>query len=341
MKTITLLYAREDATYAQQLERQLLHTSNHGIYCIRHNDASIPGDEIAEAWSNSLYNSHLFVVLVSADLSNAPTILKYVQQANELAPDRVQAVYLRPCWVKGGKFEGVPVIPSNPITSYSGYKKEEAWVYVVQQIVSMLAQVSDSNLPVQPRQPTRTPAPVAKQHPWQQPRQEREVPPATPIERRAEKPATSSVVAKEREVQEWDCTLLYAAQDERWIPFMERTLHIMRNSIKIRFTFLKPKSIEAAVEQVQHSHLTLALISPDFLGSKWMDHYDTIGRLLERQQQVIIPVMLRDCQWHKNTVSIPRSKAIGKTGNDAAWHEVSQEIIRVLRGRYPDDIPGR
>ncbi len=336
MKTITLLYASEDASYAQQLERQLLHATNRTVR-IRHNDGSIPGNEIAQAWNESLYGSHLFVVLVSADLSNATKKLAYIQQANTLAPDRIVAVYLRPCWIEGGRFEGIAVMPSKPITSYSGYAKEEAWVHIVQHIIGMVAQVNDSDLPIRPvtRRDQVSSSP-AKQHPWQRMQEPVEV--CVQKNRTVEKKVEPIVFKPEREVQEWDCTLLYASQDERWIPLVERTLRVLQRGIKIRFTILKPADVEQAIEQVQHSRLTLALLSPDFLASDWMEHYKYLSMLLERKEQVIVPVKLRDCQWTR-TVSVPRQGAIGKTGNDALWSEVSQEIIAVLRKNNPDDIP--
>lgn len=322
---VTLLYSTADQTSAQEVERQLLHATKQRV-SVRHNSHARPGQETADAWEQSMH-AHVFVVLISADLTSSKK-MSHVQEAIRLAPDRVVPVYLRPCWLEeNSTFEGLSVIPTRPISSHSGAAKEQAWLSVVGRIMSVLATVDD--LPVMPARPT----PPMPKHPWQRP--------ATPGPVR--RPPLAPIVERVHKEREWRVTVLYAAQDSAWIALMERTLRVIQRTALagtgIRFTVPALRTSEEDVEAMLYrSHLTLALISPDFLASEWMDQYDELSGLLARTQRVLVPVLVRECQWRKS-VCIPRTRAIGKAGNDAAWSEVSQEIVQVLRKQYPDEMP--
>src|SRR5262249_47945696 len=91
-------------------------------------------------------------------------------------------------------------------------------------------------------------------------------------------------------------------------------------------------------QRVTNSRLTVALLSPDFLASEWMDRYDQINAWLRSVGQRIIPVLLRKCEW-KGGQPIPRDGAIGRVGNDAAWTEISKEIRKVFGDYYPNEMP--
>jgi len=327
MPQITLLHASEDTALAEQLERQLLHANNR--VTVAHNNNAMYGKNINEEWTKTLYTSHLFIVLISADLSSSERSMQYVRDAVHAEPDRIIPVLIRPCLLDDGHtFNGYKVIPNKAITNYSGAAKEEIWLQIVRFILDKLSDVSE---------PTGYHAPM--QQPWQQPTpptrkfvRQREV--VQPRPTFVETPVVPVIESRPVELQEkraMDVVVLSAPQDRAWLPYVDRTFKVMGRGLNTTFTI--HHNPEQAVDAVLDAALTLVLVSPDFLASDYNDLYHEIAPALNKRGKSIVPVLLRDCKWEANTAIIPRNGAIRKTGNDAAWSEVSREIRQVVKER--------
>lgn len=359
-RQITLLYATKDKSLAQELDAQLQAASaSVGISLkVRHNDDASAGNVIAQVWADRLRDSDVFVPLVSADLWSAGNVWDYVQEAvQKKQAERIVPVRLRPCLLVQGKMLGLAVIPSKPITSFSGASREDAWLEVVTQILQTLQTVPPTNkpvpaslfsgassvaVPVAPPAPLIAPAPIPQTPPLVQ------SPPAFLPPSPQTPPASIVPLSAPPASKEWEITLLFAPEDDNWVAPMTRVFTILQrttlSSAGIRFKIhrgaegLPTGSEDELKERIAASRLTLALISPDFLASDWMDRYEQIQQWLESREHGIIPVLLRDCQWQR-WEPIPSSGAIKSTGNDAAWANVSKTIKGILRRYYPGDMP--
>ena len=267
-------------------------------------------------------------MLISADLSSSRRELQYVLDAIRAEPDRVIPVLIRPCMIDDGHtFNGYKVIPNKAITNYSGAAKEEIWLQIVRFILDKLSDVND---------PIGYHAPMPQ--PWQQPapptrkfvRQREAVQPRPTFVEMPIAPVIETEPVRVQEKREMDVVVLSSPQDKTWLQYIDRTFKIMGRGMNITFSI--HHNPEHAIDAVLDATLTLVLVSPDFLASDYNDLYKTMAPVLGREKP-IVPVLLRDCKWEANTVIIPRNGAIKKTGNDAAWSEVSKEIRKVIEGR--------
>lgn len=362
-RQVTLLYAAKDKPLAQELETQLQAASaSVGMsLVIRHNDEASAGSVIAQVWADRLRDSDVFVPLVAADIWSAGKVWDYVQETVQTKQaERIVPVWLRRCLLNQGKFEGLALIPNQPITSFSGADRENAWLEVVTQILQTLQLVPSTSRPA-PALPFRVappaavwpvgkPAPLVTPAPVFQAPSVIQAPPAAPIPPSSQTPPTSvTPLGAPPASKEWEITLLFAPEDENWVEKVTRVFTILQrttlSSAGVRFKIhrgaegLPTGSEDELKERIAASRLTLALVSPDFLASDWMDQYEQIKQWLNSRGHGVIPVLLRDCQWTQNTQYIPRSGAIKSTGNDAAWTSVSKEISSILRSYYPGDMP--
>jgi serine/threonine protein kinase len=367
LRQVTLLYAPKDTSLAQELESHLqAATQSAGLpLVVRHNAAAGAGTEIAKIWSDRLQNSDVFVPLVSADIWGPKDIWGYVQEVFlTKKAEQIVPVLLRPCVLDQGTFQGLNVVPGRPITSFSGAAKESAWLDVVTHIIqtvkagsltrqpSLAAAASVASQVVSAQPYSLPPSPAATRRvsvPQNQPSFSPSIAPSsTSSLQRPTTPATS--LAAPPSSKEWEITLLFAPEDTNWIAPMTRIFTIMQrtllSSLGIRFIIhqgaegLQRDSDELLKERIASSRLTLALVSPDFLASDWIERYDGINAWLRSRGQNIIPVLLRDCKW-EGGVPLPRNGAIKRVGNDAAWTEVAKEIRTVLEGYYPGEMPQR
>ena len=360
-RQITLLYATTDKLLAQELEAQLRAASASVGMSLKicHNADDGAGSVIADVWADRLRDSDVFVPLVSADLWVAGEVWDYVREIVQQKPaERIVPAWLRPCLLSQGKMEGLTVIPSKAITSYSGAAKETAWLEVVERILQTLQTVPPTQKPA-PASPFSGFSPAAQPSAWPAPQIAPtplppmlpliQTPPAAPLLPPSQIPPTPvAPLSAPPASKEWEITLLFAPEDDNWVVPVTRMFTILQrgalSSSGVRFKIhrgtegLPTVSEDEFKERIAASRLTLAFVSPDFLASDWMDQYEQINQWLRSRGHNIIPVMLRDCQW-QGGVPVPRSGAIKTTGNDAAWTSVTKAISSVLRSYYPGDIP--
>jgi hypothetical protein len=340
---VTLLYASKDALLALVLETHLQATGLR--LSVFHNDGAKPGANIARSWEERLRNTSVFIPLVSADLWSDQKVWKYVQQVVSTKPSaQVVPVHLRPCWLDNGKFEGIEVVLPQPVTSFVGAAKESAWLDIVSRIVQTLQTLGN----------VYQPAPIAQAvvppslYVLPEPAPTRQV---LPNQAQITAPASGSQpssMSAPPSSDAWGVTVLYAPEDKDWIPLIIRTFTILQRStmsrMGVRFVVhqgadgLSRGSGEEMKQRIIDSRITLALLSPDFLASEWMDYYEDLNAMLRGRGHAIIPVLLRGCEWHGG-VAVPRTGAIGQVGNDAAWGELSKEIRTLFKHWYPNDMP--
>jgi serine/threonine protein kinase len=367
-RQVTLLCAPKDTSLALHLESHLLAAAQSaGLpLVVRHNADSSAGTVIARVWADRLQNSDVFVPLVSADLWGSPNIWGYVQEVIHMKKaECILPVLARPCSLDQGKFQGLNVVPNKPVSSFSGAAaKENAWLSVVNHIIQAVRAIKSTHQPslaapvsvasqVLPAQPLSVlPSPSSTRRismPQSQPTISSYVAPSsTSSFQQPTLPATS--LAAPPVSQEWEITLLFAPEDKNWITPMIRIFTIMQrtllSSLGVRFLIhrgtegLQNNSDECLRERIASSRLTLALVSPDFLASDWIERYDEMNVWLMSRGQYVIPVLLRDCKW-EGGVPLPRDEAIKKISNDTAWSDVSREITAIFRHYYPSEVPGK
>lgn len=112
---------------------------------------------------------------------------------------------------------------------------------------------------------------------------------------------------------------------------------------QVRFSVVSATPGRALAEEIEHAFLTLALLTPQFVGSPWIQSIFAAHRLSEQSGSRLIPIHLKPIHWpyqDHTLVWVPRDKAISRySDKDEAWYVVGNEIRRVLHTLYPGGIP--